>query len=140
MSEHQQELKNESLLTRLAETWWRTRMGSPGYHWILAREALSSPRVKAALADLNWRPDASDKELYAAFISGVATDNSKAPDFDSWEIGSCFLKRGRPSRRQISAKEKLPDSAKPPLPQQQRRVLKLYSQVHGQLYVQRHLE
>ena len=43
------------------------------------------PKVRAALAELNWRPDAN--ELYAAFLGAVSKDNFKAPDFDSWEIG-----------------------------------------------------
>ena len=83
----QKQFNDERLLTRLSETWWRTRTGSPGFHWILAREALSYPKVQAALAELNWRPDVSDKELYAAFLGAVSKDNFKAPDFDSWEIG-----------------------------------------------------
>ena len=87
MSSDQQELKNERLLTRLAECWWRSRTGSLGFHWILARRALSYPKVKAALAELNWRPDVSDQELYAAFISAVSKENFKAPD-ESWEQGS----------------------------------------------------
>ena len=88
MTNNQMHFKEERLLTRLAETWWRTRTGSPGFHWVMARQALCYPKVKAALADLNWRPDANYKELYSAFISGVAKEGFKAPDFDSWNEGS----------------------------------------------------
>ena len=87
MTNDQQHFKEERLLTRLAETWWRTRFGSPGFHWVMARQALCYPKVKAALADLSWRPDANDKELYSAFISGIAKEGFKAPDFDSWNEG-----------------------------------------------------
>ena len=87
MTSDQQQFKDERLLTRLAETWWRTRVGSPGFHWVMARQALSYPKVRAALADLNWRPDADDKELYSAFIAGVSKEGFKAPDFDSWDEG-----------------------------------------------------
>ena len=87
MAQEAEELKQERLLTRLAECWWRTRSGNPGFGWIVAREALSTPKVKAALAELNWHPAATDKELYAAFISAVSRDNWKAPDFDSWAQG-----------------------------------------------------
>ena len=82
-----EELKEERLLTRLAETWWRKRSGNPGFGWQHARAALSSPKAKAALAELNWKLAASDNELYTAFIAGVAKAHYKAVDFDSWDQG-----------------------------------------------------
>ena len=83
----QQVFNDERLLTRLSEVWWRTRTESPGFHWIMARQALAYPNVRVALAELNWRPEASDKELYAAFLAATAKYFFKAPDFQTWEVG-----------------------------------------------------
>ena len=53
----------------------------------MARQALTYPKVRSTLAEFNWRPDASDKELYAAFLAATSKDHFKAPDFDSWDVG-----------------------------------------------------
>jgi hypothetical protein len=83
-----QRLKNdERLLARLSFIWWQSRAGSPGFHWANAREVLTYDKVRAALAARNWNPEASDKDLYAIFISAVAKEFYKERDFDSWESG-----------------------------------------------------
>ena len=94
-------LKQERLLTRLAECWWRTGKGNPGFGWMPSREALNTPKAKAALAELNWKPAASDKELYAAFVSGIAKGGWKASDIDSWDQGEALTEARTMQQRDL---------------------------------------
>ena len=80
-------LEEERLLIRLADAWWRSRSGSPGLRWVMVREAMKDAKVQEALASLNWKPAASDKELYAAFCAAIGKGHFKEQDFDAWEIG-----------------------------------------------------
>ena len=81
--------EDERLLIRLAEVWWRSRPGSPGLRWVTVREAMKDPKIQDALASLNWKPAASDKELYAAFCAAaIGKGPWKEQDFDSWEMGN----------------------------------------------------
>ena len=64
-------LDEERLLIRLADVWRRSRPGSPGLRGVMVREAMKDAKVQEALASLNWKPAASDKELYAAFCAAI---------------------------------------------------------------------
>ena len=107
----------------------------------LKNERLSYPKFRAALADLIWRPDATDKELYAAFISGaarVAKENLKLQTLVLGTKEARIQKQGRSSRKRTSRRKKLLESAKQLQRQQQRRLLKpsqrkqMKRQVHSQ--------
>ena len=78
-------LEEERLLIRLADVWWRSRPGSPGLRWVLAREAMKEPKVQEALESLNWKAKATDNELYAAFNAAISKSPFKAGD--SWDTG-----------------------------------------------------
>ena len=51
-------LKDERLLIRLEDVWWRSRSESPGLWWVLGRKAIKKNKVREGLASLNEGPAA----------------------------------------------------------------------------------
>ena len=80
-------LEEERLLIRLADVWWRSRPGSPGFRLELVREAMKEHKIQEALEALNWKAKATDNELYAAFNAAISKSPFSAGDFDSWDTG-----------------------------------------------------
>ena len=80
-------LEDERLLIRLADVWWRSRPGSPGFHWVMVREAMRETKVQEALESLNWKAKATDNELYAAFNAAISKSPFKTGYFDAWDTG-----------------------------------------------------
>ena len=97
-------LEEERLLIRLADAWWRSRSGSPGLRWVMVREAMKDAKVQEALASLNWKPAASDKELYAAFCAAIGKGHFKEQDVDGEQL--TFKQKSERRKRDASRMRK----------------------------------
>ena len=82
----QMDMKDEErLLTRLAGFWLETRSGSLGVHWVNGRRAHATAKVRQLLlANPGWATNATDRELYGAWLSATEADRWSPEHFDSW--------------------------------------------------------